>query len=736
MKQRHAGSSIFLGLGLLLAALSCDEQRDVSELSPLGSREPSGAASCVPGETRVCNGVCAAEADGYQVCTKDGSSYGACACPGSGLIAADRFNVDQRAVGGIRLLPSASSGGDDLLGGSGAPLQGSGIVGGRCAGDSDCAGGLICFDIGDGLAIGGPAGGYCTRPCSSVGQCQQLDQQSACGTLAGQNLCIRLCDAGEPTAGDEKCLGRPDLTCLSLSAIGDDPPADRPELGICAPRCQSDAQCGGLRCDRAGGFCTIFPNEGLPIGATCSAGAQCAGGVCFAVLSQTERVCSAFCTLDAPGCGFDGSEPRIDAGCVLPQIPGESSGDQGLCLELCDSAGDCSQEGAVCAPGEHDGRAGVCVTEAGGGDPPPPAPDPLDAENLGKPCESDGECGGNLSCLTATFDFFGLGGGPSGGYCSFPCAGADVCPGDGVCARTSATGDGWCLLACVAGDPGACGRADLACVDIGTGACVPACTTDAGCGDRRCDVALGLCVDGEPEPECSLDSDCALGEVCDADAGGCVPAPEPECSADTGCAEGEICDVASALCVTAPPPPCSGDTDCGAGELCELETGACVTPPPPACSEDSDCAPERLCDLITGTCFLPATSCASDADCPGRVCNPSSQLCIDAPAIPIGGACSEDAECAGEFCASIRSSLFCSGICLLGTPVGCEPYGSDAFCLVTVDAAQGIGACLGLCNVDSDCAQPGYVCTAFRTPIEGRTGACLPPPLAAAPATP
>ncbi len=114
------------------------------------------------------------------------------------------------------------------------------------------------------------------------------------------------------------------------------------------------------------------------------------------------------------------------------------------------------------------------------------------------------------------------------------------------------------------------------------------------------------------------------------------------------------------------------------------------------------------------------------------MCNPSSGECIPAPAIPIGGACSADAECAAEFCPTLGGASFCSGFCLLNTPIGCEPYGADAFCLIPVQ--DDIGACLELCNTPANCAQPGWLCESLTGTINGNTGACLPP--APAPAAP
>jgi Cys-rich repeat protein len=729
MRGRHAGGSVLLGLGLVLAALSCDDEGDRTAIDPLTrGDDPSAGAPCVPGQTRACDGACPGGASGYQVCSDGGSSYGGCVCSPGTLITSDRFDIDRAALGNHRLVPIEAFDDDLPLNTPGRPLQGSANIGAACAVDDDCVRGLICFDVTDGLAIGGPAGGYCTRPCAATAECEQLEAASLCGTLGGQPLCIRLCEAGPLGADEVKCLGREDLTCTSLTALGSQPPSDRPDLGICTPRCQSDQSCDGLRCDRASGFCSAFPaTERFPIGAPCTAGAQCQGGICFAASPEVERVCTAFCTLGAPGCGFDGDESTIEAGCVLPQIPGETSGDRGLCLELCDTAADCQQAEATCVAQPQDGRAGVCVKQIGAGEPPPDPPVPSDAENIGMPCQNDADCAGNLRCLTAQSDPFGVGGGPAGGYCSMPCDGPDQCPGDGVCATLTASGGALCLRGgCIEGAPNSCGRTQVECVDIGVPVCLPACTSDEGCGDRVCNG--GLCSEA-PVAECSTDTDCEDGEVCDVPNGSCEPAPEPTCSADSECEADEICDVPSGECVAAPPPPCTSDAQCATGEACDVQSGECVALPPTECTADADCATGLLCDLIIGECFVPEPEpCLSDSECPGQVCNPSSGECIAAPAIPIGGACSDDLDCAAEVCPTLGGSSFCSGVCALGTPVGCEPYGSEAFCLLPLPNNPGIGLCLGLCNTSADCAQPSYDCVPLNGTLNGKTGACLPPP--------
>jgi hypothetical protein len=98
----------------------------------------------------------------------------------------------------------------------------------------------------------------------------------------------------------------------------------------------------------------------------------------------------------------------------------------------------------------------------------------------------------------------------------------------------------------------------------------------------------------------------------------------------------------------------------------------------------------------------------------------------------------QDGECAGELCASVDGETsFCTAFCLLGTPIGCEPYGTDNFCLLPIDPNDDqFGICLELCNTAADCVQPGYECVGIGGTVNGRTGGCLPPvppPPAAAP---
>jgi hypothetical protein len=198
----------------------------------------------------------------------------------------------------------------------------------------------------------------------------------------------------------------------------------------------------------------------------------------------------------------------------------------------------------------------------------------------------------------------------------------------------------------------------------------------------------------------------------------------PQCNTDADC-PGRACDLDSGFCVEAPPlPECQSDADC-VDQVCDEATGTCVdaVEPPPECQSDADCV-DQVCDELTGTC-VPEAACSADADCGDDVCNPITLACIDAPAIPAGGACTDDGECAGGICQPFEDSTFCTGLCEYDTHFGCEPYGSDVFCLVPLD--DFFGLCIELCDVPSDCVQAGYECVPVDPPVNGRTGGCLPP---------
>lgn len=636
MSHFRAGGSVSLVAGLMLVLSRCGLD-DVSQVivAPPSTGPDAGlhaASHCVPGQTLSCMGVCGEPVAGYQVCAADGRSYGQCECPPPARVGPPGTEGNGVAT----LVPGLGLPVVPLRPVPSEPERGTGVIGAACQRDADCSGGLDCLDgATDSLGAGGPSRGYCTKPCDSLAECTGVDPLSACAVLAGQNVCARLCESQAPLDGEDKCLGRSELTCTSLAALGEEP-SEGAQLGICVPACQSDAACPGRHCDLRTGLCTDEAPRGSPIGSACEGAEQCSGGVCLGRAAQTGRFCSAYCTVGVAGCGFDGSETTIDAACLLPQVPGEGQGDRGLCFELCDDAADCQQPGAVCVPEPRSGRAGVCLTLPPTPEPegPPEGPEPVadagaaPSQVIGASCEADADCGAVGLCLTSDGDPLGVGGGPAGGYCSSPCVSDVECTEAGsLCVFVQ--GQGFCLRGCDPAAADACGGRDtLTCTRLSgsqRGFCRPQCSADADCGERVCDVEGGLCVD----------------------------------------------------------PP-------------------------------------------------PAGACEDDGDCEEGVCDPTSLVCIEAPPVSVGAACAEDADCGGTFCAELDGSAFCSSFCLLGSALGCEPFGSDAFCLLPITGEPELGFCTELCDEPSDCTQAGYLCEPLTEPLpNGRTGTCLPPlPLA------
>jgi hypothetical protein len=342
----------------------------------------------------------------------------------------------------------------------------AGHVGASCQAKDDCT------EVDQPVCLKEP-GGYCSSTCSGSGLFE-CDSESICQDLGQQkSFCMDGCltENGSGDCRDEyRCEPRPDVSN-----------SDGKEVGVCLPKCQSDADCPtGRRCDTQGGTCVARGSK--KTGAACSSDAPCNGGLCLKGDTFNGGYCSAHC-----GDQFSACEPG--SFCV-------ATDGNPVCLAQCDGDGDCRgnegykcrqiathkdkdhndvpvkvcvprcQSNDECADGQHcDVQSGDCVD--GVGDPNP----------LGAFCSGDGDCATG-SCVHAD--------GWPNGYCTSGCQGNDDCDG-GVCGNTP-NGAG-CLAAC---------QGDLDCrsgyICLG-GGCVGRCHDDSACGDGlTCNTRTGRCV--------------------------------------------------------------------------------------------------------------------------------------------------------------------------------------------------------------------------------------------------
>lgn len=295
-------------------------------VAPVSSDAPP-PGECTPGDTKACAGPggCA----GTQVCSTEGTSFGVCVCPA----------------------PPPTPG----------PPRPD-VVGAPCTADTDCGSNLFCWTestLGlDGLP-GGPAGGYCTARCQLDTTCTAIEQFAHCITFAADTpgLCFGGCVSEGPYAGEVKCLGRSNLACWSIPELfGQPKTADFRDRGVCFPKCDSDEDCPGRRCNRAFrlAVCTDDPprTEKAGIGDPCTGPDDCTFGICRD-LGGGASACSATCSIGSPSaCGYGASATERDAECLLPfEWSGGTSfgvGDIGLCAESCTDSSDCKQPGFVC----------------------------------------------------------------------------------------------------------------------------------------------------------------------------------------------------------------------------------------------------------------------------------------------------------------------------------------------------------------------------------------------------
>lgn len=255
---------------------------------------------------------------------------------------------------------------------------------------------------------------------------------------------------------------------------------------------------------------------------------------------------------------------------------------------------------------------------------------------LGRSCEDDAACGGELRCLNSTEDIPDGQGAPAGGLCTTSCeTDADCRAFDptAVCATLSEVPldrevfsepvPRLCLPGCSLGSPAGSakcyGRPELACRPFAPSD-VQACGEDRSCEnglfcfrDRCRELACG--------PRCNADADCSEGRFCNPRTGLChtarsrsVPVGQ---SCDPDVAGGVQCGDGTCLVLFDPNGVRKGGLctqSCTLGRLCGADAGACVMPrfDDYASGDIAYCIERCNCD---GECKNPAHACLSwDSD--------------------------------------------------------------------------------------------------------------------------
>jgi hypothetical protein len=273
-------------------------------------------------------------------------------------------------------VPSEGGAGGDDSGGADSTTTADGPdlilpgLGDPCKANTDCKSDLTCIKSTDDLLGGGPAGGYCSLPCSINGDCVAFGGRCVRGDGV-QALCLLSCTPGPAVDITPKCGDRRDVACeglvsgTSMMASG----------GACFPFCADDSECGTRKCDIGSGQCVDTLPTGLPIGSGCTANVMpdpC-NGVCAPLENGTGPVpglCTALCRYGRlEGCGYrvgalDASS-SVAAACAIPGSQDDDIGDIGLCLQLCDADGDCLAPDFACElAAVPRWQHGVCLPKA------------------------------------------------------------------------------------------------------------------------------------------------------------------------------------------------------------------------------------------------------------------------------------------------------------------------------------------------------------------------------------
>lgn len=596
---------------------------------PCGNATQCTSGFCVDGV--CCDTACGAGARDLQACS---NIYGAV----PGLVNGTcKTLAAGNACGSLTTVDPCTWRGTTVNGGNNCPNPPGGSAACfPCVDSGDCSGGFpICVNNAC-VSCTGDNGSAGTAPCPAAtpactnGQCVQCTAANVAACAGGAPTC----DLATNTCGG----------CNGDNGSG----ATRACATTAAPACVAGqcVQCTAAKTDACTGLtpaCDVGTN-------------QCAG--CNG--DNASGAAQACPTIANPFCKGDGScgKCAINADCI-GHPNGAICGPSGACGASCALDTDCIVATQWCA-------AGVCLTKTANGELVPnvaPVNATCNVANGLRVCASgvcdtaDNRCGlkngatcgpppNGAQCRSATcFAADNKCGLPAGQ----PCVNQNdcrslVCPPSGKCADCQ--------------NDAACGAttSGKVCDDIaktcgngcrGTGG--NGCPTGQTCTSKN--AAIGKCV------KCLDDAGCGSatsGQVCN-DTQTCVAGCRG--SGGNGCPMGQACSSVDGTIGTCGAVSCTVDASCGApnsGLVCNEATKTCQA----GCrgpGTGNTCPIGQVCSSTNagiGTCGPPPPlppQCTTDTQCgvvtSGRICNATTQTCVDGCRGVGGNACAADLVC-------------------------------------------------------------------------------------------
>jgi hypothetical protein len=515
-----------------------------------------------------------------------------------------------------------------------------------CDGTYDCAEDFYCAGESIDPTTGAWTCAVCTPRRTTGEECDSTDRICAegffCLSDGGTPTCERLyadgdvcsqstfcasgfCNMTEPGRGTCDPLGHEDDACTDASDCRTGLFCD---AGTCQPQrdggeaCTADEQCAMSNCDEPTSIC------GLPDGATCGGGWECAAGVCSTSGTCGGSTAGLSCSSDAD-CSRDERCSWRSFTCAPPLADGSA----------CDRDEECASE--------HCTSSDVCGPRPAAGD----------------PCSNSVDCGPAAFC--------------EGGTCRPRIAPGEACSGIDSCAYPFLCQNGRCELINLSCQPAPAGQqcAFLMVCDetsycdlYGGSICRPRAGEGQACSTTLIRIGVEECQAGlvcaasptgdsqcrRPTPlgaACTAPNECAAGSYCFAGTCQADPVGRP-CDYDAPCPAPLFCD--DEICR----PPggvgvrCSGAEECEDGLHCDFPYCAERLALGERCSDNEECEASLRCDTSAYTCqprLAPGAACRGtyDEDCAaGHHCDGDSCEPQRAP----GGECSSGSECTSGYC--------------------------------------------------------------------------------------